>query len=506
MVSLKVLNYPGLDNILVKCRLPWTWAWLQATLELRFPFKKDRCIHQQLIERKFNIIQYHLNASQGEFGASACIQFLSSLYSKDRPEKVADLAREKEKFGDFLKNEMRRDPTKISLINLKQLLSDYTKFCEEDDKVERLVLSLVETTVAGQVWSLAINYPIFFRAAPILFPRKIMAFLPGSDSDENGKRNYNRISLLDTLEEVTKEAPWKLGFSDIMYEETKVSGLEAAFGLMKKAWFWSELEEIHKAALLLYDAFKSECRNRGHTFLLVANQNAWFDSYLANKKRVLKDDETPYEFPRPMFYDTAQFLQDNKVLVHQVVGAQERFHLARYWRGEEGIIDEMWKILREEPWELPVDLTESQFSRIQADAKQMQAARSIVRNSITLISGRGGTGKTEVVSAVLADAEEKIEEERKKEMLEARKEKLKEKKMSEEKRSEEERKMSEEKKSEEERKKMWEVNNKSIRTDDASDAPGASILTSDESGLESPGARNKALPEMLEEHKEIKNE
>ena len=61
--------------------------------------------------------------------------------------------------------------------------------------------------------------------------------------------------------------------------------------------------------------------------------------------------------------------------------------------------------------------------------------------------------------------------------MEARKEKLKEKKMSEEKRSKEERKMSEEKKSEEER-KMWKVNNKSILTDDASDAPNASILTS----------------------------
>jgi hypothetical protein len=36
---------------------------------------------------------------------------------------------------------------------------------------------------------------------------------------------------------------------------------------------------------------------------------------------------------------------------------------------------------------------------------QMKAARSILRNGLTVVSGRGGTGKTELVAAVLGMAE-----------------------------------------------------------------------------------------------------
>ena len=38
----------------------------------------------------------------------------------------------------------------------------------------------------------------------------------------------------------------------------------------------------------------------------------------------------------------------------------------------------------------------------------MQAARGIVTHCLTVVSGRGGTGKTEVVAAVLSAAEELI--------------------------------------------------------------------------------------------------
>jgi Cdc6-like AAA superfamily ATPase len=40
----------------------------------------------------------------------------------------------------------------------------------------------------------------------------------------------------------------------------------------------------------------------------------------------------------------------------------------------------------------------------------MKAAKCIINNCLTVISGRGGTGKTEVVSAVLSAAEEAMKE------------------------------------------------------------------------------------------------
>ena len=69
----------------------------------------------------------------------------------------------------------------------------------------------------------------------------------------------------------------------------------------------------------------------------------------------------------------------------------------------------MEKVLEGPEWLLSVDLDDHEvFGRIQSDAQQMAAARSIVRKAITMVSGRGGTGKTEVVSAVLKAAEAEI--------------------------------------------------------------------------------------------------
>ena len=48
------------------------------------------------------------------------------------------------------------------------------------------------------------------------------------------------------------------------------------------------------------------------------------------------------------------------------------------------------------------------FDRVRSDPDQLSAARKIADNPITLISGRGGTGKTEVVTSVLNAAEEQI--------------------------------------------------------------------------------------------------
>ena len=50
----------------------------------------------------------------------------------------------------------------------------------------------------------------------------------------------------------------------------------------------------------------------------------------------------------------------------------------------------------------------AEFERVRSDPNQLRAAKKIVSNPITLISGRGGTGKTEVVTSVLNAAEKLI--------------------------------------------------------------------------------------------------
>ena len=102
-----------------------------------------------------------------------------------------------------------------------------------------------------------------------------------------------------------------------------------------------------------------------------------------------------------------EFLIKNQVVKRQVVeGDQERFHLMKYWIAEESIRRSLKRVLTEQEMVLDVDLQDERFARIKSDPKQMAAARSILTKPIVIISGRGGTGKTEVVCAVLKAAEE----------------------------------------------------------------------------------------------------
>ena len=62
--------------------------------------------------------------------------------------------------------------------------------------------------------------------------------------------------------------------------------------------------------------------------------------------------------------------------------------------------------LEEQVIQITIIFFRDEFSRVRSDPDQLLGAKKIASNPITLISGRGGTGKTEVVTSVLNVAEE----------------------------------------------------------------------------------------------------
>ena len=52
----------------------------------------------------------------------------------------------------------------------------------------------------------------------------------------------------------------------------------------------------------------------------------------------------------------------------------------------------------------------SRFDLVRQDPRQRLSAEKILSNSVTMISGRGGTGKTEVVTSTLEAIKEKLNE------------------------------------------------------------------------------------------------
>eukprot|EP00092_Neocalanus_flemingeri_P026030 GFUD01028215.1.p1 GENE.GFUD01028215.1~~GFUD01028215.1.p1 ORF type:complete len:1265 (+),score=407.13 GFUD01028215.1:55-3849(+) len=413
IVEMKILNTGA--KVHVKCRLPWTWSWLQATLELRFPVTPRSSEAQQLIDGKFKAVQCHLDPSMGHNGVYAISLFLKDVKGNDLGDGdtgsndgggATYFTEYKTQFCNWLE---RQPPQTVRLALLEELLTKYEEEQQEARALQTgLFRQLMSRSVPGQVFYLATNQPTFFRAAPILFPKKIMSIMVFPEDGEQEIRKKQH--LLDILEEVTKEEPWKFGFSDLMYKETKYSGLEAPYFAIKNAWFYSSFSDLHKTSLQTYDLFKQTCKSRGHTFLLQHDLPTHFHYYTRDPKRAKDGEET--SVPNSgMMYSATEFLIENEILKREMKGAEERFHLMRYWKAEESICSSLESILLSPTWELDVDLTDPRFERIQADGAQMAAANCIISKAVTLVSGRGGTGKTEVVSAVLKAAEEGIKKE-----------------------------------------------------------------------------------------------
>ena len=413
IVEMKILKTGA--KVHVKCRLPWTWSWLQATLELRFPVTPRSSEVQQLIDGKFKVVQCHLDPSIGHNGVYAISLFLKDVRANDLGDGDSGsndgganyYTEYKTQFCNWLE---RQTPHTVRLVLLEKLLTKYEEEQQELRGVQTgLFRQLMSRSVAGQVFCLATNQPTFFRAAPILFPKKIMSIMVFPEDGEQEIRRKQK--LLEALEDVAKEEPWKFGFGDMMYKETKYSGLEAPYFAVKNAWFYSSFSDLHKTALQTYDLFKQTCKSSGHTFLLQHDLPTHFHFHTRDINSRAKDGEETAVPSSGMMNSATEFLIENEVLKREVKGAEERFHLMRYWKAEESICSSLESVLLSPSWELDVDMTDPKFERIQADGAQMAAARGIIGQPVTLISGRGGTGKTEVVSAVLKAAEEGIKKE-----------------------------------------------------------------------------------------------
>merc|ERR550519_1577815 len=69
------------QTIEVKCRLLWTFQWIQAVIEL---WDNRKLAAQQLIEGTFNIIEYRLDPNTGSQAIGNIALFLKDLVREKR--------------------------------------------------------------------------------------------------------------------------------------------------------------------------------------------------------------------------------------------------------------------------------------------------------------------------------------------------------------------------------------------------------------------------------------
>ena len=351
-LSVKNLDTGNIFNM--EADFQWIFSWLKITLEV--DLTETSTIENEVKEGRFTFVGYEL----------------------DDKASIESLLADCEVSSDYLE----KKPT--TLLDLGKVLNDKE---EESEKIQRIKY-MMEMCVAGRVFLAAINAPVFFKISTVLFPKQINYIIP----------NKETLRILDSI---AKYSPWEFGFYHQIQQKVMMMGLEAPLTVIISTF--PSLPEKNKNSLYLYDVYKKTCKKSGHTYLLQDDLLGYFNYYYGK--------QNPLGWGK--LNEANEELIRNKTIRREMKGTEERFYLMKYWKAEESVCKSLESLLLSPSWSLNIDLSDSRFERIQTDADQMKAAKCILNNAVTVISGRGGTGKTEVVSAVLNAVEEVIKSESK---------------------------------------------------------------------------------------------
>ncbi|KAM6214671.1 DNA helicase B [Rhynchocyon petersi] len=284
---------------------------------------------------------------------------------------------------------------------------------------------------------IALHFPKIMEFLPVLLPRHFKQLVNGEST-----------MVLESIEEILGTHPWKLGFSKITYNELKLLRCEASWTAFCQCKSLLQLmTDLERNALIIYCKLKQICREYGHTCIEEAELT-----------RDLSDQMS--------FYDTWQslkFLKDIGVVTYEK-GCIIPYDL--YW-AERAIAFSICHLMSRPPWPLQVDvkkvlaplqapklgnsesddtldggkpdetglenstcvwdtqnsrdqfngenvMTAEETREAQLDPDQVTALEMICANAVTVISGKGGCGKTTIVSRLFKHIEQLEEREVKK--------------------------------------------------------------------------------------------
>ena len=90
---------------LVKCRLAWTFSWLQASIRLIYPPTKRFNALQQLINGTFQVLEYHLDPSTGPQGRAAINKFFTDVCSSREKSEDVNGGNDRRAGADIMRHE-----------------------------------------------------------------------------------------------------------------------------------------------------------------------------------------------------------------------------------------------------------------------------------------------------------------------------------------------------------------------------------------------------------------
>ncbi|NXA45104.1 HELB helicase, partial [Nothocercus julius] len=334
---------------------------------------------------------------------------------------------------------------------LKQFQASY--LAKKQGNTKNLdVFQYVLKSFAGKAVLVAMNFPKIMEYLPVLLPRHFCYLLEKvcwqKETENNGdarvEGEHFQDGILTKLDDILNNEPWKLGFSKTTYRELNLSYCEATWAAFHQCkHLLSRIPELQKNALILYDRLKKQCTEMGHTYE--------------------DQDELTHFVSRDMSIEHAwqslEFLKDQ----HIVIREKKMVFLPHLYNSEKNIAMCIGDLLSNHAWQLDVDVRqilniseisreivdmkmnvsqahemeymkennpeshdcENSFlkkevesssgtqSKAEVDLDQVTALEKICANPVTIISGKGGCGKSTIVSCLfrhLKQMEKEMEE------------------------------------------------------------------------------------------------
>ncbi|NXN22672.1 HELB helicase, partial [Nycticryphes semicollaris] len=324
---------------------------------------------------------------------------------------------------------------------------------KQGDTKDYDIFYYVSKSFAGKAVLVALTFPMILEFLPILLPRHVCCLLDmvgwqrktEENNDTDGEEVRFHDEMLTKLDEILKNEPWKLGFSRITYRELNLSYCEATWAAFCQCdHLLRKIPELQKNALILYDQLKKKCREMGHTYE--------------------DQDELARFVSKNMSIEQAwqslEFLKDQNIVIRE----KTLVFLPHLYKSEKDIAMYIGDLLSKHSWQLDVDVRkllkisetsremvddkmdvtqademehlkenspdnhngENHFrekeegsgpmpgtqSKPEVDLDQVIAVEKICSNPVTIISGKGGCGKSTIVSCLfrhLKQMEKEIE-------------------------------------------------------------------------------------------------
>ncbi|XP_066114301.1 DNA helicase B isoform X1 [Saccopteryx bilineata] len=293
---------------------------------------------------------------------------------------------------------------------------------QEESQTDYEMCLPMENTIPFISVMTALQFPKVMEFLPVLLPRHFKRLISSGSKE-----------MLEEIEEILGTCPWKLGFSKITYRELKLLQCEASWTAFCQCHSLLQLmTDLEKNALKIYAKLKHICREHGHTYVEEADLTSQLSDQMSfqdvwQSLKFLKDiDVVTYKKGCVFPYDLYQAERGIASLIGDLMMRPPwRLHVnvknvlasihtkkpeksrgddaANDGKPDETRLETSEDILNPQDsgdhvWDNGENEDNAEISEDQLDQDQVAALEMICSNAVTVLSGKGGCGKTTIVS------------------------------------------------------------------------------------------------------------